>query len=128
VIFPKVISAGQTGAEREALQFAVENDLEFGGWCPKGRRAEDGEIPEDYGLQETNSEELTECVEANVLLANGTVVFTLAPKLGHRARLPVKMAQKHQLLYCVKIDPHQAANCSVGRRSIGAWMFTEIIL
>lgn len=48
----KIISGGQTGADRAALDFAIEHDIPHGGWAPKGRKAEDGPIPSKYDLQE----------------------------------------------------------------------------
>ena len=50
----KIISGGQTGVDRAALDFALENDIVCGGFCPKGRRAEDGTISDKYPLVETN--------------------------------------------------------------------------
>jgi hypothetical protein len=49
----KLTSGGQTGADQAALQWALEKGLEIGGWCPKGRKAEDGTIPECSSLKET---------------------------------------------------------------------------
>ena len=49
----KIISGGQTGADRAALDVALTLSLPIGGWCPKGRRAEDGMIPDRYPLTET---------------------------------------------------------------------------
>jgi hypothetical protein len=51
--FEKIISGGQTGADRAALDWAINNGMPHGGWCPKGRAAEDGIIPERYHLEET---------------------------------------------------------------------------
>lgn len=48
-----IISGGQTGADSAALDFAIEKGIPHGGWCPKGRKAEDGPIPARYALQET---------------------------------------------------------------------------
>jgi hypothetical protein len=48
----RIISGGQTGAERAALDFALKMDLPHGGWVPKGRLAEDGPIPARYHLTE----------------------------------------------------------------------------
>jgi putative molybdenum carrier protein len=41
----RVVSGGQTGADRAALDFAIKHGFEHGGWCPKGRLAEDGPLP-----------------------------------------------------------------------------------
>ena len=52
----KIISGGQTGADRAALDWTIKDDIPHGGWCPAGRRAEDGVIPERYRLQETRAQ------------------------------------------------------------------------
>lgn len=57
----KILSGGQTGVDRATLDFAIEYGIEYGGWCPKGRLAEDGKIPEKYSaLKETASTEYNE--------------------------------------------------------------------
>ena len=53
----RVISGGQTGVDRAALDVALELGIPCGGWCPRGRRAEDGPLCARYPLQETPSEE-----------------------------------------------------------------------
>jgi hypothetical protein len=54
-LLDKIVSGGQTGADRAALDWAIENGIPHGGWCPKGRLAEDGPIPARYNLTETPS-------------------------------------------------------------------------
>lgn len=49
----KIISGGQTGVDRAALDAALESGFPCGGWCPKGRTAEDGPLPSEYPLKET---------------------------------------------------------------------------
>jgi hypothetical protein len=51
----KLLSGAQTGADRAALDWAIFHDIPRGGWCPKGRKAEDGTIPARYQLTETPS-------------------------------------------------------------------------
>ncbi|HYZ73406.1 MAG TPA: putative molybdenum carrier protein, partial [Chthoniobacterales bacterium] len=51
----KIVSGGQTGADRAALDWALTHGVECGGWCPKGRKAEDGPIDRKYPLKETPS-------------------------------------------------------------------------
>ena len=51
----KIISGGQTGADRGGLDVAIRHGIPHGGWCPKGRKAEDGVIPDNYLLEETSS-------------------------------------------------------------------------
>lgn len=48
----KIVSGGQTGADRAALDWAIANQVPHGGWCPAGRIAEDGTISDRYQLQE----------------------------------------------------------------------------
>ena len=94
--FPQITSGGQTGADRSALDWAIANGIPHGGWCPKGRKAEDGRIPDDYRLQETASAHYQERTEKNVVDSDGTVVFTMSSKLEGGSRLTVKLAQQHR--------------------------------
>src|SRR5262245_2006637 len=71
----KIISGGQTGVDRAALDVALELGIPGGGWCPKGRRAEDGPIPDRYPLTETPSEHYPQRTEWNVRDADGTLVL-----------------------------------------------------
>src|SRR2546423_11212579 len=73
---PKIISGGQTGVDRAALDVALELGLPCGGWCPRGRRAADGVIPEHYPLKETATADYPERTEANVRAADATLIFT----------------------------------------------------
>ena len=63
----RIISGGQTGADRAALDFAIEHGIPHGGWCPKGRKAEDDPIPERYQLQEHASGQYLKRTEQNVI-------------------------------------------------------------
>jgi len=72
----KIISGGQTGADRGGLDAAIHCDLPHGGWCPKGRKAEDGIIPSEYHLNEMASAEYLPRTKANVFDSDATVIFT----------------------------------------------------
>jgi hypothetical protein len=72
----KVVSGGQTGVDRAALDAAQEQGIPTGGWCPQGRRAEDGSIPDRYPLKETLSSEYAQRTEWNVRDSDGTVLIT----------------------------------------------------
>jgi hypothetical protein len=72
----KIVSGGQTGVDRAALDLALELGLPCGGWCPKGRRAEDGPLPERYPLRETASPAYPPRTAINVRDADGTLILT----------------------------------------------------
>ncbi len=72
----KIVSGGQTGVDRAALDAALAHDVPVGGWCPKGRRAEDGPIPERYSLKETPSEAYEQRTAWNVRDSDGTLIIT----------------------------------------------------
>src|ERR1035438_289986 len=91
----KIVSGGQTGADRAALNFAIEHGIQHGGWCPRGRRAEDGTIDPRYKLQETPSSGYVQRTEWNVRDSDGTVVFSIAPILTGGSKKTVFLAHKH---------------------------------
>ncbi|HJV66803.1 MAG TPA: putative molybdenum carrier protein [Geomonas sp.] len=71
----KVISGGQTGVDRAALDAALDAGLPVGGCCPKGRKAEDGVIPERYPLVELDSPLYSSRTEKNVVDSDGTLIL-----------------------------------------------------
>ena len=75
-MFAKVVSGGQTGVDRAALDVAFEKGLPRGGWCTRGRRAEDGTLDIRYPLIETPSEEYSQRTEWNARDSDGTLVLT----------------------------------------------------
>ncbi len=72
----KIISGGQLGADRAALDWAIENKIPFGGWCPKGRLCKNGIIPAKYNLQETSSAKYFQRTKLNIKDADLTIIFT----------------------------------------------------
>lgn len=68
-------SGGQTGVDRAALDVALELGIPCGGWCPRGRRAEDGPIPLRYPLHETPSEDYPQRTRWNVRDADATLLL-----------------------------------------------------
>ena len=79
----KIISGGQTGVDRAALDFALANGVEIGGFVPHGRIAEDGRIPDRYiGLTETASDDPAERTELNVLNSDATLIIARGPLTG----------------------------------------------
>ncbi len=98
----KIISGGQTGADRASLDFAIENDIPHGGWVPKGRLAEDGVISSRYDVLETNSADYHVRTQKNILEADATLIFSHGELTGGSA-LTQTLAQKYQKP-CLHID------------------------
>lgn len=96
VVLQKIISGGQTGADRAALDFAMAHGIPHGGWCPRGRLAEDGPIAARYQLSETPDSDSSQRTEWNVRDSDGTVIFSVAPTLAGGSRQTAELAQRHQ--------------------------------
>ena len=75
----KIISGGQTGVDRAALDVALARGIPAGGWCPKGRSAEDGVIDAAYPLSETPSADPAERTERNAGDATATLILVDGP-------------------------------------------------
>ena len=89
-----IISGGQTGADRAALDFAIAHGLTHGGWCPRGRRAEDCSIAPQYLLRETPSTHYSQRTQWNVRDSDATVVFSIKPRLAGGTRLTFELARR----------------------------------
>jgi hypothetical protein len=70
----RIVSGGQTGVDRAALNVAIALGWEHGGWCPRGRRAEDGPIPPRYELEETDAVQYPIRTRQNVIDSDGTLI------------------------------------------------------
>jgi hypothetical protein len=104
----KIASGGQTGVDRAALDVALELGVPCGGWCPKGRKAEDGPIDIRYPLKETHSADYRIRTERNVRESDGTLIFTWRkPKSG--TALTIRFVQKHRKPYLV-VDLSEGGN------------------
>ena len=82
----RVVSGGQRGVDRAALDVAIELSIPHGGWCPAGRRAEDGRIPDHFQLQETPSRDYPQRTRWNVRDSDGTLILTRGEPTGARKR------------------------------------------
>jgi hypothetical protein len=71
----KIISGGQTGVDRAALDVALKNGIDCGGWCPAGHLDEFGKIPDRYPVRELEHGGFTERTLQNVKDADGTVII-----------------------------------------------------
>jgi hypothetical protein len=90
----KIISGGQTGADRAALDTAINLCIPHGGWIPKGRKAEDGSLSDKYELQELPTDSYPERTEQNVIDSDGTLIISHGSLTGGSAYTR-KMAMKH---------------------------------
>ena len=94
-LLERIISGGQTGADIAALDFAIANGIPHGGWCPAGRKSEDGPIDRRYQLKETASSGYVQRTEWNARDSDGTVVFSIEPELSGGSKKTVFLAHKH---------------------------------
>lgn len=110
-LIQKIISGGQTGADRAALDAAIEIGRSYGGWLPKGRLTEEGPLPESYILQEMESGAYPERTKKNVLEGEGTLIVSHGPLTGG-SLLTRKFAEQfhrpHLHIDCKK-ESHQEA-------------------
>jgi len=90
----KIVSGGQTGADRAGLDWAIAHGIGHGGWCPKGRLCEEGTIAPCYDLQETQTADYPERTRRNVRDSDGTVIFTISSHLSQGSLLTLRSAEK----------------------------------
>lgn len=100
----KVISGGQTGADRAALDAAIELGIEYGGYCPAGRKAEDGVIPHKYKLIEKGS--YPERTRLNIRESDGTLVFNIGCLQGGTALTVNHARMIHHPCRIVSLDTY----------------------
>lgn len=106
----KIVSGGQTGVDRAGLDAALLHGIPLGGYCPKGRRAEDGPIPSRYPLVETDSPDYAVRTRRNVRESDATLVLNIGPLTGGtRATVEYALQRKKPCLM-VQLD---RTGCSV---------------
>ncbi len=109
----RIVSGGQTGVDRAALDAALAAGIECGGWCPRGRRAEDGPIANHYPLQETESRNYTRRTKDNVLDSEATLIILNDPEatVSGGTRLTVRQAEKFgRALLIINLASEEAIN------------------
>ena len=89
-----IVSGGQTGADRAALDFAIEHGIAHGGWCPRERLAEDGPISPRYQLRETPSLKYAQRTRWNVRDSDATALFTIAAQMQGGTALTMDLAER----------------------------------
>lgn len=101
----KIISGGQTGADRGGLDAAIEYGLNYGGYIPKDRKAEDGRIPDIYqNLEELPTDDYNKRTELNILSSDCTIIFAKTPLTGG-SKLTESYCKTHVKPYVI-IDPY----------------------
>lgn len=81
-----ILSGGQTGVDRAALDAALAAGIRAGGWCPEGRKAEDGRIPDLYPVQELPGADYLQRTERNVTDSDATLIIYFGILYGGTAR------------------------------------------
>jgi hypothetical protein len=108
----KIISGGQTGVDRAALDVALKHGIECGGWCPAGRLDEFGRIPDQYPLQALDAGGFTERTLQNVKDSDGTIIIypcTLGGGTEQTVRFCQELQRPYQLIDAAKISAEDAA-------------------
>ena len=112
----RIVSGGQTGVDRAALDAALALGLPCGGWCPKGRKAEDGAVPERYPLRETPTDAYAQRTEWNVRDSDGTLILYRGVLTGGSA-LTARLAERYDRP-CLALDVTSAPD----PRAIREWI------
>ena len=116
----KIISGGQTGVDRAALDAAIRMGIPHGGWIPKGRLTEEGPLPDTYHLDEMETDSYPERTEKNVVISDGTLIISRGALTGG-TEYTRKMILKHgkQMLH---IDLALHANPLDAASLVSSWI------
>ena len=114
-----IVSGGQSGADRAALDAAIALGIPHGGWVPRGRLAEDGPVPRRYHLREMVSRRYRDRTEKNVVDSDGTLILSLGPLSGGSA-LTEALALRHDKP-CLHLDL-ELVEQEQAARAIDQWL------
>ena len=119
----KIISGGQTGVDRAALDAAIALEIPHGGWCPRGRLAEDGPIPARYTLRQTRTRRYPERTEKNILDSDATLILCHGKPVGGTL-LTAELAKRHKKPFLLaNLDKPPEATIDEARR----WLVTNAV-
>jgi hypothetical protein len=110
-MFRKIISGGQTGVDRAALDAALTHGIDCGGWCPAGRLDEFGRIPDRYPVKELEEGSFVERTLQNVKDSDGTVVIYFEKLRGgteYTAQCCKQLQRPHKLINAASMFPQEA--------------------
>jgi len=120
----KIISGGQTGVDRAALDFAIKFDIPHGGWIIKGRIAEDGVLDDRYKVQEIHESSYPRRTLKNILESDGTLIISHGPLTGG-SDYTEKMAISRNRP-CIHIDLNRMSSFQAAE-NIRTWIFDHKI-
>ena len=112
----KIVSGGQTGVDRGALDAAIALQIPHGGWCPRGRLAEDGPIPDRYDLLQTDSSDYPARTRRNVVDSDATLVLHRG-QISGGTELTVRLATRAGRP-CMTVD----LNCPPSLADVADWL------
>jgi len=122
-LITKIISGGQTGVDRAALNFAIERGIDHGGYCPRGRMAEDGKISDKYNLLETDSERYVVRTQLNVDHSDGTLILHCGDIIGGtKAAMEYTIRRKKPLFKMNLLE-----NVKPVKKNFNVWINTHLI-
>ena len=124
MMIKKIISGGQTGADRAALDVAMKFGIPHGGWIPKGRKTEHGSLPDKYQLKEMSSASYPKRTEQNVVDSDGTLILSHGVLNGGSAYTR-KMAVLHNRTW-LHVDLN-TANRFEAAKTISSWILRHNI-
>jgi Circularly permutated YpsA SLOG family len=108
----KIISGGQTGVDRAALDVALKHGIESGGWCPTGRLDEIGRIPDRYPVEELEDGGFIERTLQNIKDSDGTVIIypgKLSGGTEQTLHFCVEQRRPHELIDASNVSTQKAA-------------------
>lgn len=116
----EIVSGGQTGVDRAALDFAIRHNIPHGGWVPRGRLTEAGPLPMHYNVQEMPHRSYAERTEQNVINSDGTLIVSHG-KLTGGSLLTRQLAKHHQRQW-LHIDLNQYGDLSAAANVVSRWV------
>ncbi|MFH1727117.1 MAG: putative molybdenum carrier protein [Pseudomonadota bacterium] len=103
----KIVSGAQTGVDRAALDVAMKLGIAHGGWVPKNRLAEDGEIDNKYNVKETNTSDYAHRTIQNIINSDATLILSKGKISGGSAYTLFKAKEHKKPVLWLKINKNQ---------------------